>query len=87
MPAIDLFLDGDGCWRDLPQLISEGKVIELMGNDAPSIQFAALPGGMQSGRTSVTIRIELPDGKVLLTETSLALLAGAVDTIRARYGS
>lgn len=85
MPSLNLILDGDRCWQDLPEKMRQGQVIDLMGNDNSPIQFAALPGGMASGKTSVTIRIDLPDGRVLLTETSLALLGTAARAIEARY--
>lgn len=35
---------------------------------------ARLPGGMKSGASSVTIRVDLPDGRVVLVETSLKML-------------
>ena len=61
------------------------SVIHL-GNGAPPIGIAALPGGMASGRTSLTIRIDLPNGDVVLAETSLALLQLAARAFTARYG-
>lgn len=85
MPSLKLILDGDRCWPDILNLYTERKIIDLMGKNAPPIQIAALPGGMASGKISVTIRLDLPDGRVLLTETSLQLLGGAVDAIRAKY--
>lgn len=78
MPRIDVIGNGDGCWPDLAEKLANGRVIELMGKDAPPIGMALLKHGMTSGRASVTIRIELPDGRSLLTETSLALLKQAV---------
>lgn len=82
MPAITVIVEGDGAWTDL----NEKEVINMMGNNVPPIQIAALPGGMASGKTSVTLRLDLPDGKVLMTETSFALLKAAVRAIEARYG-
>jgi hypothetical protein len=74
MPQLKIFLDGDDYWKDLPKLNQAGRVINCMGNQANPIQIAALPGGMASGKTSVTFRIDLRDGRTVLTETSLALL-------------
>lgn len=82
MPALTLIVEGDNAWTDL----DEKEVINLMGNSVPPIQLAALPGGMASGKTSITFRFDLPDGKVLLAETSFALLKTAVRAIEARYG-
>lgn len=85
MPSINLTLEGDGCWPDLPEKMQQGQVIDLMGNNVPPIQVAALPGGMVSGKTSVTFRFDLPDGRILLAETSLTLLATTIRAIEARY--
>ena len=81
MIALDLRLDGDRCWPDL----DDRRIIHL-GNGAPPIGLAVLTNGTQEGRESVTIRIDLPDGRVVLAETSLRLLCMAVDAMRARYG-
>lgn len=82
MPVLNIIQDGDNCWPDLP----EKEVLNLMHTNAPPISLAALPGGMQSGRTSISIRIDLPDGRVLLTETSLRLLQVACRAFTARFG-
>jgi hypothetical protein len=81
MPMLNLILDGDHCWPDL-----DPKDVIHLGNDAPPIGLAVLPGGMLSGKTSVTFRIDLPDGRVVIAETSFALLETAVRAIQARYG-
>jgi hypothetical protein len=77
MPALDIILHGDGCWPDLKE--HPDRVIHLN-----NVAMAALPGGMTSGQTSVSIRIDLPDGRVVIAETSLALLGTAVDMFRAQ---
>jgi hypothetical protein len=87
MPLINLFVDGDGCWKDLPKLEQEGRLINVTGNDAPPIQIAGLRRGMASGASSVMIRIDLPDGRTVIAETSLALLGASVDAIRTAHGS
>jgi hypothetical protein len=84
MPSIDLKLDGDRCWPDLEPLRDAGRLVELMGDDAPPIGVARLAGGMVSGRSSVTLRLDLPDGRAVITETSLALFCQAADLMRAR---
>lgn len=76
MPAIDVILR-EPAWPNLDR----AKIIHL-GNDAPPIGLAGLVGGMQSGRPSVVLRIDLPDGRVVLAETSLRLLVTAVDALR-----
>lgn len=48
--------------------------------------IGALPNGMQSGRTSVWLSVELEDGRIAFCETSLALLQTASAAFRGRYG-
>jgi hypothetical protein len=85
MPTLDLKLDGDGCWPDLGQIHQAGKLLNAMGNDTV-VGLALLPGGMASGEASVTIRLDLPDGRVVIAETSFALLENAVNCMRIRLG-
>jgi hypothetical protein len=85
MPSMQILLDGDGIWGDLTALHRDDKLLLAMG-DAAALQVAALPGGMMSGAPSVSIRIDLPDGRVVLTETSLALFLTAADMLKARHG-
>lgn len=83
MPLIRINLVGDGSWDDLAG--KQDQIIHL-GNDAPPIGVWALAGGMTSGKPSVAIRFDLPDGKIVIAETSLALFLSAADALRARYG-
>jgi hypothetical protein len=75
VPMLNIVCDGEGCW---PDLSDNPGLIALMGPDAPPIGLALLPGGMVSGGASVAFRITLPDGRTVLTETSLALLDQAL---------
>lgn len=75
--------EGDGCWPDL--LKDDPRIIHL-GNGAKPIQVAGLEGGMASGKPSLSIRLDLPDGKVVIAETSLAMLLTLADVFKARYG-
>ncbi len=85
MIGMRLELKGDGCWPDLEGKIDTPQVIHL-GNDAPPIGVSALEGGLQSGGVSVCLRIDLPDGRIVLAETSLKLFLLAADALRARFG-
>src|SRR5690348_2339975 len=78
MPTIHIICEGQGCWPDLKDLDAQGRTILLMNIDAPPINFALLPAGMYSGRASVAMRLELPDGRPLVTETSFRALENAV---------
>jgi hypothetical protein len=79
---ISLIMEGDGCW---PELSNPSKILNLMGEGAPPIKIALLAGGMESGRPSVTFRIDLPDGRSLLTETSARLFCATARTIMAKF--
>lgn len=81
MPSLDIHLNGENCWPDLP----EKEVIPLMGSDAPPIGVAVLDGGMTSGQPSVSLRLDLPDGRVVVTETSARLLCTLARMIEAKY--
>lgn len=70
---------GDGAWPDIAQKVERGEVIHLVGE---GLQLALLPGGMSSGAASVMLRIDLPDGRVVIAETSMALLETAVRTFQ-----
>jgi len=70
MPAlnIDIVRDGDNCWPELKDNFIEGRWVGI----------ARLPNGTVSGKPTVTVRIELPDGQTVLAETTLALLSQAI---------
>lgn len=80
MPALNIILNGEGKFEDW----RDRKVYHL-GNDAPAIRIAALPHGMASGAASVMIGIELPDGSVVMAETSLRLFLAAARAFSIRY--
>lgn len=78
MPQINILLNGAASIKasDL------ARVIEVHS----PLTVAALPAGMQSGAASVSFTFELPDGKVIFFETSLALFQLAAKMFAARYG-
>lgn len=80
MISMILKLDGDGVWPEL----RDKRVIHL-ANDAPAIQVCTLEGGLASGRPSVAIRIDLPDGRTVIAETTARLFVSAGRAIAARY--
>lgn len=77
MPDLKIHLDGDGCWPDLNE--NRDRVIE-----GRKIEIAYLSHGMASGKPSVTIRVDLPDGRVVLAQTSLALFEAATRAFQGR---
>ncbi len=76
--AIAMHLDGDACWPDL----DSASVFV-----ADTFELALLPGGMTSGQSSVTLRMNTVDGEgtvVVLYQVSLGNLETAVRACRAR---
>ena len=84
MNSIMVILDGDNAWPDLRGKVGTPAVIHLA--EGADIQVAALDGGMTSGRPSVTLRFGLPDGRVVLVETSMRLFLAMARAFAARYG-
>lgn len=81
MPEMTIDLDGDNAWPDLKD--QERRVIHLA--DETIIKVCALDGGMKSGKPSVCFRIDLPDGRVVLAETSARLFVMAAAAIVSRW--
>lgn len=78
MPALVIKLEGDHSWPDLADK-PDGQIIDIQ-----TIEMALLPGGMASGKASVAIRIDLPDGRVVIAQTSQELFDAAARAFRAR---
>jgi len=76
MISLAIILEGDGALGDVRERVVEGDFTKIM----------ALDSGMASGKPSVGVVIELPDGRVVLGQTSMSLLLGAADAFRARFG-
>lgn len=75
MPALDIQLEGDGCWPDLKEMrFDSGQITGI----------AYLKNGMVSGNPSVTVRAALNDGRIVLVETSLKLFLAAASAFRAK---
>ena len=74
-------LEPEKHWSDLLD-----KEVIYLGNEASPIEIVAMSEGMASGRTSISMRLGLPDGRVVILETALYELANAVRKIQARFG-
>ena len=79
MTIIRVILEGDGAFKDLQG--REDSVIHCIGE----FTVAALTGGMQSGRPSLMLRIDLPDGRVVLQETSLGAWIMTTAALRGKF--
>lgn len=88
MNAISIFPKVDENPRNagqyLPTTVPPSDVVHI-GNGG-TIQVASLEGGTTQGNPSVAISVKLPDGKVLLAETTLALLASTARALCAAHG-
>jgi hypothetical protein len=84
MTPMTIHLEGDNCWPDLQGAdgLPGTKVVDGGNIDA----IALLDGGMTSGKPSVCVRVNLPSGRTLLAQTSLALLLTACDAFKAKVG-
>jgi hypothetical protein len=76
MIPLSINLNGDNAWPDLAQ-----KVV----TEATQISLAMLDGGMSSGKPSITIRIDLPNGRVVLAQTSARLFCTAARAVMAKH--
>lgn len=77
MPQMTIEIDGDGAWPDLA-----GKdVIRTQ----ETIKMVLLANGMASGLPSVAIRVELPDGRTVVAETSARIWCVAAKLIMQKF--
>ena len=81
MLTFHTILEPDEHWDDLLE-----KEVIYFGNEAPPIEVVAMPEGMASGRTSISMRLDLPDGRVVIVETALYELARVVRTLQEQFG-
>lgn len=86
MPVLRIYTSGDGVWPDLQRLVSEDGTDPRVIQVQEPIEVCALAEGMASGKPSVTVRMNLPDGSVVLGETSLALFLTAADLFKTSHG-
>ena len=81
MLTFHTILEPEERWDDLLE-----KEVIYLGNEAAPVEIVAMPEGMASGRTSISMRLDLPDGRVVILETALYELARAVQAIQKRFG-
>ena len=77
MEALDLYMDFDEAWPELREEALAGANV-YQSPDIRVTAMARVPRGTMGGKSSVMVRIDLPDGSFLLAGTTLALLATAV---------
>ena len=79
-PIICLILKGDSAFKDMAG--KEEAIIHLTG----PFTVAALERGMRSGNPSLSIRIDLPDGRVVVQETSMRMWLTVARALEAKFG-
>ena len=63
------------------------KQVVYLGEGSPAIQIAVRDGRLESGRPSVSIRLDLPDGTFVIAETTARLFCTAGRAIQAKYST
>lgn len=81
MPLLHIHLEGEGSLEKLGQQ-SRGELVHLQNE----VHITALPVGTVGGKPSVGFGFLLPDGRMVIAETTLALFLMAADAFKARYG-
>ena len=80
--GIDLALE-DGQWG---REFGDSCAVDLMTPSLPRIErVGCLPGGMRSGAPAFEVAIRLPDGRVVIAETSWRAMAGALRALEVRH--
>lgn len=81
MPTLPLKFD-EPLWPDVTQEhVDAGRLIFLQGH---GMEMGMLHAGTVAGSPTVAVRINLPDGRVVIAETTLALFLFAADMFKAR---
>ena len=75
---LEIFLSAEGMLEGVKQ----EELIELK----TPLKIGGLPGGMVSGKPSVSFGFTLPDGKVVFAQTSMRLFHVAAKAFAQRYG-
>lgn len=84
MPSLRIVLDPESSGLDLPIREDASNLIHIANDDDAVI--SGLPDGMQGGKPSMMIGLTLPDGKVVIWETSWRLFAAAFWAFAAKFG-
>ena len=77
MIRLDVYTHGDNCWPDLIDTNGQPKFVE-----GTLVGIARLPDATAKGNSTVTVRVELPDGTTVLAQTTLALIHNAVNVFK-----
>jgi len=84
MPVLRIALDVDDHTDPNLRSIDGHGVIHLPD---PDMAFIRVPHGMSSGKDSVFVQVFLPDGRVVMAETSMELFLAAARAFAAKSNS
>ena len=73
-----------GAWPELVDALGAGRVVHLA--NGAIIDVGALERGTTGGKPSIALKIDLPDGRVVVAETTLALFLTTADALQAKFG-
>lgn len=79
--VVNLKLEGDGAFAEE---FKDREIVRVA--DGTVMYITGLEGGMASGKPSVAFAFNLPDGRFVFAQTSLAMLLTVADALRGRYG-
>jgi hypothetical protein len=82
-PVMTIVLEGDWAFKD--EADKAEQVIHL-ADASPPIKVALLEGGMQSGKASVAIGLDIGEGRYVIAETSLELFLSAARAFAVKTG-
>jgi hypothetical protein len=77
MPHLSIKMDVDESGFDAAAGVEDGQIIHL----TTRFEVGTLRAGMQSGKDSVALCFKLPDGRVLIAETSADLYVASARAI------
>jgi hypothetical protein len=84
MPVLRVVLDVDAHDDPSQRTTAGHEVIHLPD---PDMAFIRVPHGMTSGKDSVFVQVFLPDGRVVMAETSMELFLAAARAFAAKSNS
>lgn len=81
MPSLRVTFDADEARREIDQIPAD----RLIYVEEPDWQLIGIDHGMSSGRAAIALRINLPDGRVLVVDSSAAVWIAAAQALKGRY--
>jgi hypothetical protein len=84
MAVIILNMRGEGVIAGALEHLQDNKLV-ILANDTV-ITITSVNAGAERGNPAILLSMELPDGRMVIVQTTLALLLQAARILGARYG-